>query len=584
MNFIKNVIFSKNILNFLVIIVLTFITFAWTFLIFHKPFDIKIVLVVIVARIISSIFIFKDYSMSWRQATPKSFLIKSAVNIVAFCIYMPFFYNKIYIYFFVSELFFYLFLINFLMFSYSLYLNKSKKHKTKTLIIYGSSKAGQKLADEFKDSEYKLLYFVDDSIKTKNKSIDGIGVISTEKLKKVLKNKADLLVIAVSKEEKENLKNLYNSLEFAAKKIQILPTYEEILNSEKYSNFLKDVTIEDLLARKPKDLDKKVIREFLENKTVLITGAGGSIGSEICRQCELNGVKKLILVDNCEYNLYRIDEEMTINRKCYLVDVSKKEDIEIVFQKEKPQIVIHAAAYKHVPLCEENPKSAVINNIIGTKNVIDLSIKHNAENFILISTDKAVRPTNIMGATKRVCEIYAQNVPSKNTKISAVRFGNVLDSSGSVVPKFRKLIKQNKPLTVTHPEITRYFMLIPEACQLVLQAGSLAKNGEIFILDMGEPVKIVDLAKKMLKLYGKDENNIVFTGLRPGEKLYEELLLNEADKKTRFESIFVAKPIHFDFNELNKHIEKLINLYDKDDIIKALKDIVKEFNHNDLKE
>lgn len=229
-------------------------------------------------------------------------------------------------------------------------------------------------------------------------------------------------------------------------------------------------------------------------------------------------------------------------------------------------------------MCEVNPRSAVINNILGTKNTIDLAIKYDVKDFILISTDKAVRPTNIMGATKRVCELYAQNIDSKNTKICAVRFGNVLGSSGSVVPKFKKLIEENKPLTVTHPEITRFFMLIPEACMLVLQAGSLAKSGEIFILDMGEPVKIVDLAKKMLKLYGKDENNIKFIGLRPGEKLYEELLINEADKKTKYKDIFIAKPTFFDINTLNQQIEKLLNLKKREDIIYLLKEMLNEYD------
>ncbi len=352
---------------------------------------------------------------------------------------------------------------------------------------------------------------------------------------------------------------------------------EEIKVYNPFKEEIKDISIEDLLARKPKDLDQEAIKKFVKDKKILITGAGGSIGSEICRLCEKYGAKELILVDNSEFNLYSIDEELNISKKPYLIDVSKFEDIKIVMEKEKPQIVIHAAAYKHVPLCEINPRSAVINNVIGTKNVIDLSVKNGVENFILISTDKAVRPTNIMGATKRVCELYVQNVESKNTKIAAVRFGNVLGSSGSVVPKFKKLIKENKPLPVTHPEITRYFMLIPEACKLVLQAGSLAKNREIFILDMGEPVKIVDLAKKMLKLYGKNEDNIVFTGLRPGEKLYEELLIDEADKKTKYESIFVGKRVEFDLKKLNFLIKKLSEAKEKKEIVKILKEIVKEY-------
>jgi FlaA1/EpsC-like NDP-sugar epimerase len=229
-----------------------------------------------------------------------------------------------------------------------------------------------------------------------------------------------------------------------------------------------------------------------------------------------------------------------------------------------------------VPLCEENVEGAVLNNIIGTKNTIDLSIKYGVSKFVLISTDKAVRPTNVMGATKRVSELYAQNVDAKQTLITGVRFGNVLGSSGSVIPKFKKQIENNKPLTITHPDITRYFMLIPEACQLVLQAASIAKNSELFILDMGEPVKIVDLAKKMLKIYDKQDLKIIFTGLRKGEKLYEELLIDASDKDTRYDSIFIAPKTKYDIDSLNSDIEELIRAKDQ---IAKLKDILPEFKH-----
>jgi FlaA1/EpsC-like NDP-sugar epimerase len=574
----------KNFLNFVVIFVLTFITFFWTFYIFHYSFNLKIVLLVAVIRMLCSFFIFKDYSMSWQKATPKSFLIKSFVYIVAFMIYMPIFYNTLPVSFFVSELFIYLFLINFLMYSYYLYMNRTNKNKkNKTLVIYGAGRAGMKLGEEYRNSEYKLLYYIDDDKHLQNRSIDGVKIISPQNaIKKFNKKEIDLLIIAMPSASQEQIKHAYDMLEPYAEKIKILPSINEILKSELYSKQLKDISIEDLLARKPKDLDKNAIRNFVKDKIILITGAGGSIGSEICRQCEKFGAKKLILVENSEYNLYSINEELSIDRKCYMVDVTRKQELKKVFCKEKPDIVIHAAAYKHVPLCEENPRSAVINNIIGTKNSIDLSIEYKVKNFILISTDKAVRPTNIMGATKRVCELYAQNIYSKNTKIAAVRFGNVLGSSGSVVPKFKKLIEEGKPLPVTHPEITRYFMLIPEACQLVLQAGSLAKNGEIFILDMGKPVKIIELAKKMLKMYGKDENNIIITGLRPGEKLYEELLINDAEAKTIYDSIFVASPTYFDINKLNNLIYKLLKKYEKKEILKILKELVKEFNHKEL--
>jgi len=246
------------------------------------------------------------------------------------------------------------------------------------------------------------------------------------------------------------------------------------------------------------------------------------------------------------------------------------------FAKYKPDIVIHAAAYKHVPLVESNIYEGIVNNVIGTKNVIDTAIRHEVKKFVMISTDKAVRPTNVMGTTKRICELYAQNSNGKGTDIVAVRFGNVLGSSGSVIPKFKKQIEEGGPLTVTHPDITRYFMLIPEACELVLQAASIGSGGEIFILDMGEPVKIVDLAKKMLELSGRDDIEIVFSGLRPGEKLYEELLIDESDAKTPYDSITVAKPTHYNIEKLNADIEALLK---SEDIIKKLQEIVPEFEH-----
>jgi len=339
----------------------------------------------------------------------------------------------------------------------------------------------------------------------------------------------------------------------------------------------KDVTVEDLLARHPQDLDKEKIKTFIKDKTVLVTGAGGSIGSEICRQCELFGAKKLILLDNSEYNLYSIEQEIkSVESIAIMQSVVNRKSIEETFSLYKPDIVIHAAAYKHVPLVEANIYEGIVNNVIGTKNIIDLSIKYGVEKFVMISTDKAVRPTNVMGTTKRICELYAQNSNGNGTDIVAVRFGNVLGSSGSVIPKFKAQIQAGKNITVTHKDITRYFMLIPEACELVLQAGAIGTGGEIFILDMGEPIKIVDLAQKMIELSGKKDIQIEFTGLRPGEKLYEELLIDGTDCETDYESITVAKPTPYDLVELNKDIEELISCEDK--LIK-LKEIVPEFNH-----
>ncbi|MFY9074597.1 UDP-N-acetylglucosamine 4,6-dehydratase (configuration-retaining) [Malaciobacter mytili] len=570
---------NKRILNFIVIIALTVITFFWTFFIFKVPFELDVVFAVIFVRILCSFLIFKDYSLSWSKSTQKTFLIKSIVYIVAFCIYMPFYYGKIRIAFMVSELAFYLFAINFSMYAYYYIINRSRIEKTKNVVIYGAGKAGIKLEEEFEQSSYKVKYFVDDDKILQKRTIDAVYILSKEELiKKIGKDKLDLLVIAMPSVPKDRIKEIYEELSLYFNAIKILPSLQEILNEKSFSDQLKDISVEDLLARHPKDLDKKQIEKFIKNKVVLITGAGGSIGSEISRQCKKFGAKKLILVDHSEYNLYKITEELNSSNVVSVMQTVRNFGfIENTFKKYEPQIVIHAAAYKHVPLVEENILEGISNNIIGTKNCIDLAIKYKAEKFVLISTDKAVRPTNVMGTTKRICELYAQNVNSFDTEIVSVRFGNVLGSSGSVIPKFKEQIKNGGPITVTHPEITRYFMLIPEACELVLQAASIGKGNELFILDMGEPVKIYDLAKKMCQLSGREDIKIEFCGLRQGEKLYEELLINDTDKKTEYDSIMVASATKYDIAKLNKDIEELLVCEDK---LAKLKEIVPEFNHN----
>ncbi|RXK16696.1 dTDP-glucose 4,6-dehydratase [Malaciobacter mytili LMG 24559] len=570
---------DKRILNFIVIIALTIITFSWTFFIFKIPFELDVVFAVIFVRVLCSFLIFKDYSLSWSKSTQKTFLIKSIVYIIAFCVYMPFYYGKIRIAFMVSELAFYLFAINFSMYAYYYLLNRGKIQKTKNVVIYGAGKAGIKLEEEFEQSSYKVKYFVDDDKILQKRTIDAVYILSKEELiKKIGKDKLDLLVIAMPSVPKDRIKEIYEELSLYFNAIKILPSLQEILNEKSFSDQLKDISVEDLLARHPKDLDKKQIEKFIKNKVVLITGAGGSIGSEISRQCKKFGAKKLILVDHSEYNLYKITEELNSSNVVSVMQTVRNFGfIENTFKKYEPQIVIHAAAYKHVPLVEENILEGISNNIIGTKNCIDLAIKYKAEKFVLISTDKAVRPTNVMGTTKRICELYAQNVNSFDTEIVSVRFGNVLGSSGSVIPKFKEQIKNGGPITVTHPEITRYFMLIPEACELVLQAASIGKGNELFILDMGEPVKIYDLAKKMCQLSGREDIKIEFCGLRQGEKLYEELLINDTDKKTEYDSIMVASATKYDIAKLNKDIEELLVCEDK---LAKLKEIVPEFNHN----
>ena len=577
----RYLVIDKRILNFIAIIGLSFLTFWWTFLIFHIEFKIEIVLTVILVRIFSSRFIFNDYALSWSKVSQKTFLLKSFVYISAFLIYLIIFYKEIDIYFLSSELFLYLFLINLLMYSYYQFINRSKNRKTKTLVIYGAGEAGIKLEKEFKKGEYLIKYFVDDNPKLQKQNIDGISILSMENLKKKnLADKFDLLTIAMPSISMNIINAIYENLKSDFKKIQILPSLDDILREGNFSKQLKDVSVEDLLARYPADLDKKRIGKSLHGKTVLITGAGGSIGSEIVRQSINFGVSKIILLDHSEFNLYKIDDEVRgatgVEIIPILQSVVNRELLNKTFQKHSPDIVIHAAAYKHVPLVEANIEEAIINNIIGTKNTIDCAIENEVEKFILISTDKAVRPTNVMGTTKRICELYAQNSNGSKTDIVAVRFGNVLGSSGSVIPKFRAQIEDGKNITVTHKDITRYFMLIPEACELVLQAGAIGTGGEIFILDMGEPIKIVDLAKKMIELSGRDDIQIEFSGLRPGEKLYEELLIDDSDCMTDYESITVAKPTKYDLEKLNTDISKLILSENK---IEQLKKIVPEFNH-----
>ncbi len=399
--------------------------------------------------------------------------------------------------------------------------------------------------------------------------INNVRVYSEKSLEEVVQSKEIVSAIITEKISSKALKEIADRLN----KVGINEIKQvKLLGSEHEK--LEDLSIEDLLARHPKDLDLNVIENFIKNKSVLVTGAGGSIGSEIVRQCQKFGASSLTLIDNSEYNLYQIGEQVK-NTQLKLVNVTDKNRLEMIVNKVKPQIVIHAAAYKHVPICENNQEMAVFNNVLGTKNVIDVSIKNGVEKVVVISTDKAVRPTNVMGATKRVTELYANNVDAKGTEIVAVRFGNVLGSSGSVIPKFKQQIEEGGPVTVTHPEITRYFMLIPEACQLVLQTAAIGKGGELFILDMGEPIKIVDLAKQMIRLYGKeDEVEVAFTGLRPGEKLYEELLLDESEQKTKYSSIFIAKPTKYDIVKLTSDIETLLEAKDK---ISALQKIVPEF-------
>lgn len=457
---------------------------------------------------------------------------------------------------------------------------RDKKTDLKFCIIYGANAKTSHILKAIKQNliPYKAICIISANAEFVGTRFENLIVYPKNKIPFFVQ-KFGLNSAIIAPENGENLSQIHDELSnVGISDIKIFSFFNE-------NEFIKDISIEDLLARKPKDLDLGAIEKFIFDKTILITGAGGTIGAEISKQCLKFGAKKLILLDNCEYNLYKIGEILN-NKKCELklTNIVFADELEEIFSKNELNLVIHCAAYKHVPMCEFNAYEAIKNNIFGTKNVVDLSIKFGVEKFVLISSDKAVRPTSIMGATKRICEIYALNSNTQKTQIVAVRFGNVLGSSGSVVPKFQRLIAQNKPLCVTHPEISRYFMLVSEACYLVLQASLIAKGGELFVLDMGKPVKIADLARKMLKLSNKEYLGIKISKLRAGEKLFEELLIDKNDIKTRYESIFITSSKTYDLALLNEQISQLLSLKgaSKDEIILKLKQIVPEFEQNKI--
>jgi len=541
----------------------------------------NIFFILLVLKVLVFVF-FRLYRTAWRFFSlyeVKKILLAHIIAYTLFTIIlvlfrndmMPFARSIIIIDFMLSLVF-----ITLLRLSKRIILESGKGSNYKNTLIIGANSSVSTLLNDNKNISYTPVAIIDKSKNLIDTYILNLKIYSFEDLEKVILNKSIEAAIISKEYSQEELINIFERLNNSGiKDIKIINTLSSNKNTKKQ---LKDISVEDLLARHPKDLDTQKIESFIKDKVVLITGAGGSIGSEISRQCKNFKAKKLILLDHSEYNLYQICEELSgFDIVPVMQTVRKIEYLESTFDKYKPDIVIHAAAYKHVPLVEDNILEGISNNIIGTKNCIDMAIKHKVKKFVLISTDKAVRPTNVMGTTKRICELYAQNVDSYDTEIVAVRFGNVLGSSGSVIPKFKSQIEKGENITVTHPEITRYFMLIPEACELVLQAGAIAKGGEIFILDMGDPIKIVDLAKKMIDLSGRENIDIEFCGLRPGEKLYEELLINDSDKNTEYESITVASRTYFDIDKLNAKIEKLLEEKDK---IKILKEIVPEFNHN----
>jgi FlaA1/EpsC-like NDP-sugar epimerase len=486
--------------------------------------------------------------------------------------------------------------------TFELYFSDQGTNKLIRTIIYGTDANAISVANALKfetPSRFKIVGFVDKNNQNATKRMLDLPIlVKKKKLPPLMRSvNAQAVIIAdKSLSKEEQLIIVDQCLEFNYT-VYTVPLISDWGNQKEISQKVKSIQIEDLLERKPIVLDSKLISKQLKDKTILITGAAGSIGSEIVRQVLIFNPKTVIILDQAETPLHHMCLEMKSsgsNSAIYTViaDVRNKEAMNNVFRLHQPQVVFHAAAYKHVPLMEENPSQAILTNIEGTKNLADLSCFYNVKKFVMVSTDKAVNPSNVMGASKRIAEKYVQSLQFKNTntitknttKFITTRFGNVLGSNGSVVPLFTKQIAKGGPVTITHPDIIRYFMTIPEACQLVLEAGAMGNGGEIYIFDMGKPVKIIDLAKKMIKLAGfipDKEIKIQIVGLRPGEKLYEELL-NDTSKTlpTHHDKIMIAEEILDDFEALNIDINELIgiaNNFDNDAIVSKMKKIVPEF-------
>ena len=476
-------------------------------------------------------------------------------------------------------------------------LNFDGSHSA-NVFIYGAKEAGVNIAKALRvnlRNHYRLRGFIADEPELINKVMMGVKVFPNDETLIDVLNDRDVHTIIISPAKMEELKRSDMADRLLAHNIKLMtaPPLSEWSGQTLNRTQLKEIQIEDLLQRNPIEIDIHKVASHLEGKRVMITGAAGSIGSEIMRQVASFNPYKLILVDQAETPLHDIRLELQdrwrdIDAETIIADISNATRMEEIFKEYKPQYIFHAAAYKHVPMMEDNVSESIQINVYGTRTIADLAVKYGAEKFVMISTDKAVNPTNVMGCSKRICEIYVQSLAKKLqqkgghvTQFITTRFGNVLGSNGSVIPRFRDQIQRGGPVTVTHPEIIRYFMTIPEACRLVLEAGSMGNGGEIYIFDMGKPVKIVDLAKRMISLSGRTDVKIEFTGLRHGEKLYEELLnVKELTKPTYHEKIMIATVREYDYDEVKERIQKLIDVsytYDQMKIVAAMKDIVPEF-------
>jgi FlaA1/EpsC-like NDP-sugar epimerase len=481
-------------------------------------------------------------------------------------------------------------------------LNNKNNSNFQKIMIVGAGYSGNMIINEMKlhnEMKYKPVVAIDDNKSKIGSMLSGVPVVGDRNhiASAVLLYDIDIILIAIPSIDNEDKEELINICKNTKCKLKILPGICDLISQKSTLSQIRDVNVEDLLGREQIELDMNGISDYIQDKTVLVTGGGGSIGSELCRQIAKFKPKVLLILDIYENNVYDLENELKcifpeLNYKVIIASVRDKMRIENIFEKYKPEVVFHAAAHKHVPLMEDNPDEAVKNNVFGTLNIAGCSDKYKVKRFILISSDKAVNPTNVMGATKRICEMIIQSIDKvSKTEFVAVRFGNVLGSNGSVIPLFKRQIERGGPVTVTHKEITRFFMTIPEAAQLVLQAGAYAKGGEIFVLDMGKSVKIYDLACDLIRLSGLEPNKdiqIKITGIRPGEKLYEEVLMNEEKlEHTLHNKIYIGQPLRMEYKELVKYLIELYRIIDSQnsiEIISSLKKLVPTYIDNSMDE
>ncbi len=549
---------------------------------------------------------FKLYSSVWEYAGTNELikiiwatLCSAAVQLVVsyvFPLYMPRSYHVLYWFMLFGLTSLYRFRGRILKNFHS--LDIADKHSVKNVMLIGAGEAANAIIREVEISRYvnmKVQCLIDEDPLRQGKYMRGIPIVGGRDkiIDAAQQYRIDEIIFAIPSASAQTKKEFLEICKESGCKVVTLPGMYQLINEDVSIAKLKDVEIEDLLGREPIRINVDEILGYVSGKIVLVTGGGGSIGSELCRQIAAHNPRQLIIVDIYENNAYDIQQELIRNYpeldlKTLIASVRNTARIESIMETYHPQIVYHAAAHKHVPLMEDSPREAIKNNVMGTYKTARAADKYGVEKFVLISTDKAVNPTNVMGASKRLCEMVVQMMNEKSkTNFVAVRFGNVLGSNGSVIPLFKKQIEEGGPVTVTHPDIIRYFMTISEAVSLVLQAGAYAKGGEIFVLDMGEPVKILDLAENLIKLSGHrvgDDIEIKFTGLRPGEKMYEELLMNEEGlQKTANQKIYIGKPIDFDKELFEKQLEELKEAAndEKSDIRSVIRELVPTYHYGE---